>query len=320
MHAEYALTRTLISGLALLPRGTAIAGASFLGSAAFRGLGWLRRIGERNLGIAFPQLSPEERMKILHRSFISLGRQLAEFCHFRGATPEKLRRIVHYDPQSLSLLEAARNRGKGVLFITAHLGGWELLPFAHSAFGQPLSYLARPIDNPLIEEFVRSIRTRFGNQQISKHYAGLTCMRLLKKGGTLGILADLNSLPQEGIFVPFFGKLACSTAAVAALALTSGATVFPAFAPWDPVRRQYVFLGGPAVDVLRSGDHERDLGINTARVTSVIEKAIRAYPDQWLWIHDRWHALPRPGDRVCKDFPPVTDGPDQQRKDDGRNS
>jgi KDO2-lipid IV(A) lauroyltransferase len=306
VRAEYLILRALVGGLGLLPRPAAIAVGRCLAGIAYFALRRLRRIGERNLARAFPRLSRKEQLRILRSSFDSLGRQLGEFCKFPQATRESLGRIVEYDPASVARLKEAESRGRGVLFITAHLGAWELLAFAHSALRQPIMFLVRPIDNPLVESMVEGMRTRFGNQAISKKEAGLTCMRKLKKGGTLGILADLNSLPDEGIFVPLFGELACSTAAVAALALATGAAVFPAIAPWDPIRRKYVFRGGPALEVLRTGDFERDLGINTARMTQLMEGIIRKYPEQWLWIHDRWHARPRPQDRVCTDFPSIS--------------
>ncbi len=302
-RAEHALLRALVGCLGSLPRPIAVGVGRGLARMAYFTLRRLRRIGENNLSIAFPRLSIAERRKILKASFDSLGHQLGEFCRFPRVTPEDLRRIVDYDAESVGMLAEAVRQGRGVLFITAHLGGWELLAFAHSALVRPLTFLIRPIDNPLIEKMIHGIRTRFGNQTLSKKDAGLACMRKLKKGGTLGILADLNSLPDEGIFVPFFGKPACSTAAVAALALATGAAVFPAFAPWDPGRKKYVFLGGPAVEMVRTGDFECDLGINTARVAQVMERIIHEYPEQWLWIHDRWHAVRRPQDRQCVAFP-----------------
>ena len=305
IEAEYALFRALTGGLALLPRTAAVATGRCLARAAFFALGHLRRTGERNLRIAFPHLSKSEHLRILRTSFDSLGRQLGEFCHFPQATAASLRNIVEYDPHSYARFQAAKERGCGVLMITAHLGGWEFLPFAASAFGEAISFLARPIENPKIEESIYAVRTKFGSECINKKSAGLTCMRLLRKGGTLGVLTDLNSLPQEGVFTPFFGELACTTLAVAALALPTDATIFPVFAPYSATRGKYVFQGGPAIEVLRTGDYEQDLLINTARVASVIERTIRMYPEQWLWIHDRWHARPRPGDRVCIDFPPV---------------
>ncbi|HYK91807.1 MAG TPA: lysophospholipid acyltransferase family protein [Acidobacteriota bacterium] len=302
---EYALARATVGFLGSLPRPVSIALGRSLGRIAYLAMAHLRRIGARNLVLALPQLNRSQRRKILQGCFDSLGRQLGEFCHFPHATPGSLRRIVEFDPESVASLEAARARGRGILFITAHLGAWELLVFAYSALDRPMSFLVRPIENPWIERWVHAVRSRFGNEPIDKKSAGLTCMRILRKGETLGILSDLNALPQEGIFVPFFGELACTTIGVAALALSTDATVFPVFAPWDPSRRRYVFRGGPALEMLQTGDHERDIAINTARVTAVIEKWVRRYPDQWMWIHERWHAYLRPGDRYCTDFPPV---------------
>ncbi len=305
IDTEYALVRSIAAAMGALPRPASVALGRWLGRLSYFALGHLRHIGERNLALAYPGLSRQEHRKILRRCFDGLGRQLGEFCHFPHDTPESLRRVVELDPESVSRLEEARRLGRGILFITAHLGAWELLVFAYSAFGNPLSFLARTIENPRIDQWVRTVRSRFGNIPIDKKAAGLACLRILKKGGTLGILADLNALPQEGIFVPFFGELACTTPAVAALALPTGAAVFPVFAPWDPKRRRYVFQGGPVLEMLRTGDYESDVSINTARVAAVIEKWVRRYPDQWLWIHDRWHAYLRPGDRVCTEFPPV---------------
>ncbi len=299
------MVRTLAAGLGALPRPASIVVGRCLGRAAYYGFGRLRRIGERNLALAYPRQKRSEHHRILRGCFDSLGRQLAEFSHFPHATPESLRRIVEYDPDSEKLVREAKNRGRGMLYITAHLGAWELLVFAQSAFGDPLSFLARPLENRRIDGWVTGVRSRFGNQPIDKRAAGLACLRILRNGGNLGLLADLNALPQEGVFVPFFGELACTTVGVAALALPSDATVFPVFAPWDKKRKRYVFQGGPALDMTRTGDPNRDLLVNTARVAAVVERAIRKYPDQWMWIHDRWHAYLRPGDRICTDFPPV---------------
>ncbi len=304
-YIEYAAVRSLTAGLGWLPRSAAVGTGRVLGRLAYYGFGRLRQIGRRNLRIAMPHLNAAGQKEVLRGCFDSLGRQLGEFSHFQQATAGSLKEVVEYDSESLTRLEEAKSRARGILFVTAHLGGWEVLAFAHSALMNPISILARPIENPRVDRMVHAVRTRFGNEIIDKKAAGLTCMRILKKGGTLGILADLNSLPQEGAFVPFFGHLACTTLAVSALALASEAVVFPVFAPWDPGRKKYVFRGGPVVEILRTGDHEKDLGINTARILSVIEKTIREYPDQWLWIHDRWHALVRPGDRICIEFPPV---------------
>lgn len=292
---EYAAARALLSGLGLLPRRAAVAAGRGMGRAAYALAAGLRRTGLRNLELAFPELSPAERELILRGSFLSLGRQLGEVSQFPRATPGRLREVVEYDEEDVKLLDVARERGRGVIFLTGHLGAWEVLSFAHSAFYNPLSFLVRPIDNPLVEEMVEDLRTRFGNEPIDKKSAARRAMKLLRDGGTLGVLADLNSQEREGIFVPFFGHLACTTAGVATLALRTDATVIPCFAPWDEERGKFVFRGGPVIELVRTGDQERDIHINTARFTAAIEAYVRRFPDQWLWIHKRWKTRP-PGE------------------------
>jgi KDO2-lipid IV(A) lauroyltransferase len=292
---EYAATRALVSGLGALPRTLAVATGRGLGHAAYALAGGLRRTGLRNLEIAFPEMGEVERKKILRGSFVSLGRQLGEVSQFPRATAESLRRVVEYDDEDVKLLDVARQRGRGVIFLTSHLGAWEILCFAHSVFYNPLSFLVRPIDNPLIDEMVEKLRTRFGNQPIDKKAAARTALRLLKQGGTLGVLADLNTQEREGVFVPFFGRLACTTAGAATLALRTDATVIPVCAPWDASRKKFVFRGGPVIELVRTGDGARDIEINTSLFTAAIERHVRMFPDQWLWIHKRWKTRP-PGE------------------------
>ena len=289
---EYAATRALLSGLGLLPRPLAVATGRGLGRLAYGLGGALRRTGLRNLELAFPEMSEAGRRRILCASFVSLGRQLGEVSQFPRVNAERLREVVEYDVEDVKLLDVARERGRGVIFLTAHIGAWEILSFAHSVFYAPLSFLVRPIDNPLIEEMIEGLRTRFGNRPIDKKAAARTALKLLRGGGTLGVLADLNTQEREGVFVPFFGHPACTTAGVATLALRTDATVIPCCAPWDEERRRFVFRGGPVLELIRTGDDKHDVEINTARFTAAIERMVRAYPDQWLWIHKRWKTRP----------------------------
>jgi Kdo2-lipid IVA lauroyltransferase/acyltransferase len=292
---EYAATRALLSGLGALPRPLAVAVGRTLGHAAHALAGGLRRTGMRNLELAFPEMNEAERKRLLRGSFVALGRQLGEVSKFPRATPERLREVVEYDGEDVKLLDVARERGRGVIFLTSHLGAWELLCFAHSVFYEPISFLVRPIDNPRIAALVARLRTRFGNQPIDKKAAARTALRLLRQGGTLGVLADLNTQEREGVFVPFFGHLACTTAGVATLALRTDATVIPVCAPWDEGRKKFVFHGGPVIELVRTGDDARDIEINTANFTAAIERHVRMFPDQWLWIHKRWKTRP-PGE------------------------
>lgn len=287
---EYAAVRLLLGSLGLLPRRVSVAAGHGLGRLAYLLAGRLRRTGLRNLELAFPEMSAAERRATLRRSMIGLGRQLGFFSHFPRMSREELRDLVEYD--GIEILHEAQARGRGIIFLTAHLGAWELLSFAHSALYGPLSFMVRRLDNPRVEGFVDRVRTRFGNRSIDKKMAARTALKLLREGGTLGILADLNTQPHEGVFVPFFGRPACTTSGIAVLALRTDAAVIPVVAPWHEERKRYVFHGSPAVELVRTGDHERDVEINTARFTAAIEEQIRRFPEQWLWIHKRWKTRP----------------------------
>lgn len=292
---EYALARVVLGSLGLLPRSLSIALGRGVGRVVYCLPGKLRRTGERNLLIAFPELSETKRQQILRGCFDSLGRLLGEFSQFPRATPERLRQLIDFDQVGLAHLRAAEKNGRGVIFLTGHLGAWELLSFGWSALEYPISFLVRPIDNPRIEEMIESVRTRFGNRAIDKKNAARESLRVLREGGTLGILSDLNTQTREGVFVPFFGRLACTTAGIATLALKTDAIVIPTCAVWDKERKRYFFHGDPPVELVRTGDRQKDVEINTARFAEAIERLVRRYPDQWLWIHRRWKTRP-PGE------------------------
>ncbi|HEV7377453.1 MAG TPA: lysophospholipid acyltransferase family protein [Pyrinomonadaceae bacterium] len=287
---EYAATRSLLTGLGLLPRPVAVAIGRGVGRIAYGLSDRLRLTGFRNLELAFPEMDERERERILRGCFKNLGRLLGEFSQFPRATPESLRRIV--ECEGLENLQAAQALGRGVILFTGHLGAWELSSLALSAFGYPMSFLVRRIDNPLIERLIEKTRTRFGNRSIDKRAAMRPMLRTLRAGGTLGILVDLNTQPHEGIFVDFFGIPASTTSGVAALALRTGAAVLPVFVPWDEKRRRFVLHVDPPLVVAPHGDEKEDIKQLTSLFTSVVESYVRRFPEQWLWIHKRWNTRP----------------------------
>ena len=287
---EYRAVRGVFGGLGILPRALAVRAGRALGRAAYSIGGELCRTGKINLELAFPEKSPEERNWILRRSFESLGRLLGEFSQFPRHTPESLRKILEY--RDIEHLRAAQARGRGVILAGLHLGAWELFPFVHSALYEPISVMVRRTDNPLVEEFVDRMRTRTGSRTIDKRNSARTILRSLRAGETLAILADLNSQPREGVFVSFFGVPACATASVALLALRTGAIVVPTCVPWDEERKKHVLRTMSPIEVTRTGNTEEDVRANTQRIAAALEQLVREYPDQWLWIHKRWHTRP----------------------------
>jgi Kdo2-lipid IVA lauroyltransferase/acyltransferase len=294
---EYAMVRVLFSFLGLLPRRLAIAFGCALGWITYHAGRSLRATGERNLLLAFPNISVAERDRILRGCFRNLGKQLGEFSHFPKLTPEILNEIVETDKLDAfwEKFKTAQAKGSGVIFVTAHLGSWELSSLGLSALGHPLSFLVRRLDNSRIENFVERIRTRFGNRSIDKRGGLRAMLKVLRAGGTLGLLMDVNMQPKEGIFVDFFGVPASTTFTVAQLALRTKATVIPVFVPWDHQHQRYILSLGTPIPIDPSDNEDEDVRRITARLTRVIEDQIRRYPDQWLWIHKRWRTRP-PGE------------------------
>ena len=135
-------------------------------------------------------------------------------------------------------------------------------------------------------------RTSRGNRTIDKTSAAREMLQILRDGGTLGILVDLNTLDREAIFVDFFDKAASTTFIVAKLALRTGAEVLPVFAPWDKQRKRFILIVDEPLRIERTGDEEEDVRRLTQQYTRVVEGYVRKYPDQWLWIHRRWKTRP----------------------------
>jgi KDO2-lipid IV(A) lauroyltransferase len=287
---EYALVWPWIKLLGLLPRPLARAIGIALGLTVYVFHRRLRCVGMRNLALAFPEMSARQRRRLVRGEFISLGRQLAEVCLFPRYTRENVSRVVVYD--GFENFESAYARGKGVLFLTGHLGAWELSAFAHSLQGHPLSIVMRSLDNPYIDALLQSYRTMHGNRTVDKDDFVRGLLAAMRAGETVGILMDTNMTPPQGVFVDFFGVPACTASGLARIALRTEAAVVPGFTVWDSKLRKYILRFDPAVELIRTGDNEGDTVANTAKFTKVIEDVIRRYPDQWLWVHRRWKTRP----------------------------
>src|SRR6201997_5144409 len=287
---EYAAAWPFIKILGTLPRPLARAFAIAISQLVYLFHFRLRQVGMRNLEMAFPEKSVAERKRILRGEFTSLGRQLAELCQFPRYTPENIDEVVVYD--GLANYERAYAQGKGVLFLTAHFGGWELSAFAHSLHGHWLHVVMRPMDNEYLDRLLQSYRTMHGNKTVNKDDFVRGLLAAMRAGETVGILMDTNMTPPQGIFVDFFGIPACTASGLARIALRTDAAVVPGFTTWDPVLRKYRLRFDPALQLIRNGNDDADTIANTALFTKVIEDKVRQYPDQWLWVHRRWKTRP----------------------------
>jgi KDO2-lipid IV(A) lauroyltransferase len=289
-YSEYALAWIILKTLGVLPRRAAIGTGQFIGAIVRRMVPRLTRHAAANLKLAFPTLDDAARHRILRGTFDNLGRLLGEVSRFPRLTPDNISGLVVYE--GLENFLTARAAGRGVILLTGHIGAWELSVLAHSLYGHPMSFLARRVDNPLVERLAERYRSRYGNRSIDKRGSVREVLRVLKSGGVVGILADLNSTREEGVFVDFFGVPACTTAGVATLALRTGARVVPGYLIWDETSQIHRLHFEPPIETIDTGDAKADVLANTARYTAALESVIRRHPEQWLWIHRRFRTRP----------------------------
>jgi KDO2-lipid IV(A) lauroyltransferase len=296
---EYAAAWAGLKTLGLLPRSaTRQVGAAFA-ALAYQVRTPLKRAAMFNLQLAFPEMSEAERARIIRGMIRQIGWMAGEFSQFPKYTSTNILQIVTID--GAKNFECAQRRGKGVLFLTGHMSAWELAPFAHALYGHPLHFLVRPVANPRVDALINRYRCLSGNQPIEKNRSARAILKVLGEGGTVGILADTNTSLDEGVFVDFFGRPACTTSGIARIALRTDAAVVPGFLAWDAREKKYRLQFARALDLVRTGDEDADVRENTARFMAVIEAWVREHTDQWLWVHKRWKTRP-PGEPAIYPF------------------
>jgi KDO2-lipid IV(A) lauroyltransferase len=296
---QYAVAWTLIKMLGVLPRGMARGVAAVGARMLLVVMAKLKKTAEFNLRLAFPEWTEAQRRSTLKKMTRNLGWMAAEFARLPSYTKENIASVVLLDGHENFL--AGQSRGKGVLYLTGHIGAWELSSFAQALYGFPLHYMARPLDNKRLDALVNQYRGVSGNKPIFKNESARVMLRILKGAGTIGILTDQNTMPDEGTFVDFFGTPACTTTGIARVALHTGAAVVPGYAYWDENLRKYRLRFEPPVELVRTGEAERDIAENTQRFARVIEEIVKKYPEQWVWIHARWKTRPK-GEPPIYDF------------------
>lgn len=287
---EFAAVWTILKLLGILPQRAARAAAVMVARALLFCRPRLRRIAMENLRLAFPEWTDARRRETIRGMARNLGWMAAEFARFPKLTRENIGGLVAID--GCGNFDAARLAGKGVIFLTGHMSAWELAPFAHALYGYPLSFLARAIDNERVNGLIDSYRGLSGNRPIEKNNAARAALRVLREGGTVGVLADQNTSMDEGVFVNFFGVAAATTTGLVRIARHTGAAVVPGFLSWDAAAGKYRLEFKPALEMQQSDDEAADMRENAGRCNRVIEEHIRAHPDEWLWVHKRWKNRP----------------------------
>ena len=272
--------------LSRLPHRLAVAVGGAVGFLAWFLVAKERRLALAHLAIAFPALDERSRARIGRASFVNLGRSALELAAASALQP-RLAAVAQVGPAEAKLLRAAHEAGRGVIFISCHVGNWELLARRIILEGYRAGTVAREAQDPRLTALLERSRRSAGLQTLWRGKPGLAreLLRLLREGAFVGLLID-QDIDAQGHFVPFFGRLAFTPRAAGDLAVRTGAAVvFGCIHREESTRHRVVIRRIP---VPETGDRELDALSVTAAATRAIEEEIRARPDEWVWMHRRW--------------------------------
>lgn len=243
-----------------------------------------RRIVE-HLAIAFPEKSESERNQLEKACWRHLGMAVFELLHVRGRKAEEA--CQHVQVAGWENVEAARARGKALVILTGHCGNWELISTVNHSHGLGLAAIARELDEAALQDFAVDLRRHLGSETIARGSESATrqLLRVVRNKGSLVLLIDQDIKEADSVFVPFFGRQAWTPTAATDLALRLGAAVVPTFS-------ERLEDSSHRVTFHKALDLPPDVTAATAMMTAEIEKQIRRYPEQWVWMHRRWRRQP----------------------------
>jgi KDO2-lipid IV(A) lauroyltransferase len=232
--------------------------------------------------------SEEEINTIVNEVFRNIGQTVFEFLQIPSLTHEIV--IEFITPEHRDRLDKCLEDGRGVVLLASHFGNWELMATAGAIAGYKISAVARPLDDPDLEVFVRGVRESSGLKIIPRRTSALAVVRSLRRNEIVGILADQNTRKQN-VFVDFFGIKAATTPGPAMLALRTGAYLVPAFMLREAPGKHRLIIEEP-IEPVRTGDERADVEATTQKCVDILEKYVREYPSQWFWVHRRWKTRP----------------------------
>jgi KDO2-lipid IV(A) lauroyltransferase len=258
-----------------------------------------RRLAIRQLQAAFPLRSAAECRAIARATFAHFGRMIVLLLRLSTMRPDQIRERIEFE--GAQRVRAAHAAGKGVIVFSGHFGFWELLGMGHAIELPPMALLARPLDNPYLHAWLESTRRATGNTVIYRRGAIRRVLRALSANECVGILIDQHIQQVDAVNVDFFNQPAATTAALATLALRTGAPLVPGFAlPLARGRFRLVYEHPVELPPADSPDPVREL---TQRCTDVLEMYVRRHPHLWLWMHRRWRAVDAETPGIAGMFP-----------------
>ncbi len=281
---EYGAYRVTSFFVSRASEATVLRWGARLGNAGRRVLRGRNRLAMKNLHAAFPDKSEREVRSVLEECWRHFGREMLLFVRMQSTSLESIAEQCPF--VNAEILEEALKRGRGVVLVSAHYGGWEVGGLAIMALVDNVKAVARPLDNRFLERDLARLRARTGVEVIHRRRAARALMKGLAGNSVAILLPDQAVQPREGVLVPFMGRNAWTTPAPAKIALRVGSTIVFAFCIPDERGHRVEFQEPIRVDQL--SEAERDPVALTARINDVISSRIASRPELWLWMHDRW--------------------------------
>jgi Kdo2-lipid IVA lauroyltransferase/acyltransferase len=238
----------------------------------------------------------KKKLDALHTAnYLHMARTIVEFLRLATLRPEQVRAGMTLEGEEH--LRQAISDGKGVIILTAHFGNWELLGARLTQVFSPEKFyvIAQPQRDLRLTQLMDKVRAAQGVQVIPRGKAAREALQALRQGAGVGILLDID-MKGSGVLVDFMGEPASTSTSVAAFALRTGAAVLPVFA-YRQSNGTHIGKISPPVTLTRSGEGDQDIYINTAHFSQIIGEQVRAYPEQWIWLPDRWRSAARKGRR-----------------------
>jgi KDO2-lipid IV(A) lauroyltransferase len=263
-----------------------------IGSWIFLCSGKRKQSAKINLDIIFKDSkSADEKNKIIKKSFQNLAISALQCLWAIHDTKNRVQQLIEGEPAGLDVLRECLKKNKGIFFLTAHFGNWEIMGLFHGYLGIcPLSSIVRKLDNPYLDKSTKKFRTLSGNKIFYRDESPLKIVRELKNNGSVAVMMDQNTA-KGGIFVDFFGKKAATPRSLALLSYRSGTPILPLFCyPTD--KGTYRIEYGPEMKFEKTDNKDYDILQWTQQCQLFIEKIIRENPASWMCGHRRWKTRP----------------------------
>lgn len=289
---EYILFSLLLLVVRPLPQQAVLKIGKRLGSLAFLFSRKRKQSAKINLHIIYADSkSSSEKNRIIKKSFQNLAVSALQCLWVTSDTENRVRALIEGEPSGLDLLRQCLKKNKGIFFLTAHYGNWEIMGLFHGYLGIcPLSSIARKLDNPYLEGITNKLRTASGNKIIYRDESPLKIVRELKNNGSVAVMMDQNTA-RGGVFVDFFGKKAATPRALALLSFRTGTPILPLFC-YPTEKGTYRIEYGPEIQLEKSDNREEDILNWTYHYEQFIENVIRKNPEPWMCGHRRWKTRP----------------------------